>query len=335
LLMPEGKDTVPLLAVKRLVTHFHLAAGTVKAVDGVDLTVHPGEIVTVVGESGSGKTVTALSVMRLIERPGRIESGEIMLHGRDLLRLSARQMHEVRGRKIGMIFQNPYTALHPYFRIGLQMEETLVVRGGKSKEAAHREAAALLERVQVEEPERVMRSFAHEVSAGVCQRVMLALALSLQPELLIADEPTTNLDAISQREILELIKEMRDHLGMGILLITHDFGIVRHMANTVLVMYAGRPVEYGPASCVLSDPLHPYTRGLIRSARTLVERRERLDQIPGEVPDLMLLPIGCSFRPRCPLAGDDCTSAPPVVRSADGRVTLCWRAVRQSKMSLQ
>jgi oligopeptide/dipeptide ABC transporter ATP-binding protein len=333
--MPKSKATTPLLAVKGLVTHFHLGAGIVKAVDGVDLTVDPGEIVTVVGESGSGKTVTALSIMRLVERPGRIESGEVLLHGRDLLRLSLRQMHEVRGCKIGMVFQNPYTALHPHFRIGRQMEETLVVRGGRSKEAAHREAAALLERVQVEEPERVMSSFAHEVSAGVCQRVMLALALSLQPELLIADEPTTNLDAISQREILELIKEMRDRFGMGILLITHDFGVVHYMANTVLVMYAGRPVEYGPASSVLSDPLHPYTRGLIRSARTLVERRDRLDQIPGDVPDLMSLPVGCSFRPRCPLAWEDCTSDPPVARSADGRATRCWRAVCQPELSLR
>jgi oligopeptide/dipeptide ABC transporter ATP-binding protein len=333
--MREGLIAPVLLSIKGLVTRFHVTGGVVRAVDGVDLTIRAGEIVTVVGESGSGKTVTALSIMRLIEPPGRIEAGEILLDGRDLLRLSRRQMHQVRGRKIGMIFQNPYAALHPYFRIGRQMEETLVVLDRRSEAAAHREAVALLERVQVEAPEVVMQSFAHEVSAGVCQRVMLAIALSLKPQLLIADEPTTNLDSISQHEILELIREMRDQTGMAILLITHDFGVVRRMADTVLVMYAGRPAEYGSASVVLDDPRHPYTKGLIRSARTLSERRERLDQIPGEVPDLMMLPKGCSFRSRCSRAGEECSVVPPPQRFADGRSAWCWYANPRSEKITQ
>jgi peptide/nickel transport system ATP-binding protein len=312
-----------VLEVEDLATWFHLSGGIVKAVDGVSFTLARGEILTVVGESGSGKSVTALSIMRLIAEPGRIERGAIRLAGRDLLGLPARALQQVRGARIAMIFQNPYTALHPMLRIGRQMAETVRLRRPAERRPL-RVAAELLARIHVPDPDKVLASYPFEVSAGVCQRVMLALALAGEPELLIADEPTTNLDALAQAEILALIKEMRQATGMGVLLITHDFGVVSRMADRVLVMYAGRPAEAGPAAAVLRDPRHPYAKGLIGSVMDAAARPRRLTQIAGEVPDVMRLPPGCSFRPRCARAHPRCAEDPPIFDAAPGHRVRCW-----------
>ena len=317
--MPE-----PVLALSDLATWFHTRDGVVKAVDGVDLAIGREEIVTVVGESGSGKSVTALSVMRLIQEPGRIERGTIVFDGTDLLALGEAEMRSVRGTRIAMIFQNPYASLHPSFRIGDQMAEPLVLRGVARADAVRR-SAGMLERIGVDDPSRVMRGFAYEVSAGVCQRVMLAMALMSDPELLIADEPTTNLDAIAQVQILDLVRQMRDEIRMSVLLITHDFGVVSKMADRVVVMYAGRQVEAGGAEAVLGEPRHPYTVGLIESVPRPGHAVERLQQIAGEAPDVIRLPPGCSFRPRCPHAFETCGEAPPVVAVGAEHLARCWR----------
>ena len=315
-----------ILSVRDLATYFELSGGTVKAVDGVDIDIDAGEILTVVGESGSGKSVTALSIMRLIAEPGRIVRGEIILNGIDLLRLSPARMQATRGRSIAMVFQNPFASLHPMFRIGQQMDEVIRLTLDRDRDA-HATAVELLERIRVDNPEGVLSSFPFEVSAGVCQRVMLAMALVARPALLIADEPTTNLDALAQAEILALIKEMRNAHGMAVLLITHDFGVVSAMADRVLVMYAGRPVETAPVSVVLAHPVHPYAKGLIGSLMNARAKGRRLTQISGEVPDVMHLPPGCSFRPRCPEAFDRCIEDPPISVCAESHLARCWRAV--------
>lgn len=315
-----------ILSVRDLATYFELSGGTVKAVDGVDIDIDPGEILTVVGESGSGKSVTALSIMRLIAEPGRIMRGTITLNGIDLLRLSTGQMQAIRGRSIAMVFQNPFASLHPMFRIGQQMDEVIGVTLGRHRDA-RTTAVELLERIRVDDPESVLSSFPFEVSAGVCQRVMLAMALVARPALLIADEPTTNLDALAQAEILALIKEMRDAYGMAVLLITHDFGVVSEMADRVLVMYAGRPAETAPAAAILAQPRHPYAKGLVGSVMNARAKGKRLTQISGEVPDVMHLPPGCSFRPRCPEAFDKCIEDPPIIACAEAHRARCWRAM--------
>jgi ABC-type dipeptide/oligopeptide/nickel transport system ATPase component len=240
----------PALSVKGLVTHFYVAGGVVKAVDGVDLEVGRDEIVAIVGESGSGKSVTALSIMRLIAEPGRIVAGEVMHQGSDLLKLSQRQMQQVRGNSISMVFQNPHGSLHPMLRIGHQMVEAIRLRTTVTKADARRQAAAMLEHIGVEDATGVLERYPFEVSAGVSQRVMLAIALISRPALLIADEPTTNLDALAQIQFLRLVKQMRDELRMSVLLITHDFGVVSMLADRVVVMYAGKQMEAGDAGAV-------------------------------------------------------------------------------------
>ena len=317
--MPE-----PLLRISDLATYFHVSNGTVKAVDGVDLDVGREEIVVIVGESGSGKSVTALSILGLIREPGRIERGTIHFDGTNLLELNPEQIRSIRGARISMIFQNPYTSLHPYFRIGEQMTETLMLRGAGTRKSAAASAIEMLSRIRVQDPEQVLRSYPYEVSAGVCQRVMLAMALMSKPELLIADEPTTNLDAVAQVQILDLIREMRDEFRMSVLLITHDFGVVSKMANRVVVMYAGRQVESGSAEDVLERARHPYTEGLIRSVPVPGQTAGRLSQISGEVPDLFRLPRGCSFRPRCDHAMRSCVEMPPLVPVGEGQQARCW-----------
>ena len=317
--MPE-----PLLRISGLATYFHVSNGTVKAVDGVDLDVGREEIVTIVGESGSGKSVTALSILGLIREPGRIERGSILFDGTNLLELDPEQIRSIRGARISMIFQNPYTSLHPYFRIGEQMTETLMLRSANTRKGAAASAIEMLSRIRVESPEQVLKSYPYEVSAGVCQRVMLAMALMSKPELLIADEPTTNLDAVAQVQILDLIREMRDAFRMSVLLITHDFGVVSKMADRVVVMYAGRQVESGDAADVLERARHPYTEGLIRSVPVPGQTTGRLNQISGEVPDLFRLPPGCSFRPRCVHAMDSCTEMPPLVPVGTSQLARCW-----------
>jgi oligopeptide/dipeptide ABC transporter ATP-binding protein len=317
--MPE-----PVLQVRDLATHFHVSGGVVKAVDGLDLDVEREEIVTIVGESGSGKSVTGLSIMGLIRAPGRIVRGTIRFDDIDLRTLDERGLQAMRGSRLGMIFQNPFTSLHPYFRIGDQMIETIRLRGTHDRRAAVRRAVEVLERIGLDRPERALASYTFEVSAGVCQRVMLAMALLGEPDLLIADEPTTNLDAVAQVQILDLIKELRGALRMSVLLITHDFGVVSRMADRVVVMYAGRPAETGSAEEVLNDPRHPYSVGLINSVPVPGRKVDRLDQIPGEVPDVMRLPPGCSFRPRCPEAMSKCVEDPPSFAIAGRQRARCW-----------
>ena len=315
----------PILSVSGLVTHFFVPGGVVKAVDGVDLEIGGEEIVAIVGESGSGKSVTALSIMRLIAEPGRILAGSVRHGGRDLLTLSERAMRGVRGNSMSMVFQNPHSALHPMMKIGRQLAETVALRGAMSGERAWRESIALLERIGVEDGASVVERYPHEVSAGISQRVVLAMALASHPRLLIADEPTTNLDALAQKQFLDLVKRMRDEMRMSVLIITHDFGVVAMMADRVIVMYAGRQMEAGAAAALLRGPKHPYTAGLLNSVRVLGRGKvRRLEQIPGEVPDVMRLPPGCSFRPRCARAMDICREAPPEAGLDHGRSVRCW-----------
>ena len=315
----------PVMEISDLVTYFYVPGGVVKAVDGVNLEIREEEILTVVGESGSGKSVTALSIMRLIQEPGKIIRGQIRFGGVDLLTLSEREMDSIRGDRISMIFQNPYTSLHPHFKIADQTTEALRLRRHIGAAEARDVVVDMFERLGIEAPRAVLASYPFEVSAGVCQRVMLAMALTSNPKLLIADEPTTNLDAMTQIQILELIRKMRDELHMSVLLITHDFGVVSKMADRVVVMYAGRQVESGPAGAVLGDPQHPYAEGLINSVPAPGHTTGKLFQIPGEVPDVMRLPPGCSFRPRCGHAEEVCHREPPMIHTAEEHTVRCWR----------
>lgn len=314
----------PVLTISGLTTHFFVPGGVVKAVDGVDLAIEREQIVTVVGESGSGKSVTALSIMRLIQAPGRILHGEVWFGGKNLLTLSAREMQALRGDRIAMIFQNPYTSLHPHYRIGRQMIEPILLRSNINDNEARRRVIDMLARIGIDDGHTILRRYPFEVSAGICQRVMLAMALMSRPQLLIADEPTTNLDALAQVQILELIKRMRDEFHMSVLLITHDFGVVSMMADRVVVMYAGKQVETGGAETVLDAPRHPYSIGLIDSVPVPGERVDWLQQIPGDVPDVMRLAPGCSFRPRCPRAMQVCRRDPPLVAVDDAHLARCW-----------
>ena len=289
----------PLLEVKNLKTYFYTEDGVVRAVDGVNFDVYPGEVLGIVGESGCGKSVTSLSIMRLISKPGRIDAGEILLDGENLLNLSEEEMSKVRGNRISMIFQQPQTALNPVFKVGDQLAEVLNVHQDMGKEAGHRRAVALLKMVGVPDPERRAEAYPHELSGGMAQRVMIAMALACVPEVLIADEPTTALDVTIQAQILDLMRDMRREMGTSVILITHDLGVVAEMAERVAVMYAGEIVEQTDVNSLFDEPLHPYTQGLIGSIPILGEIKDKLDVIPGSVPNLVNLPPGCRFAPRC------------------------------------
>ena len=323
--MLEGTGEV-LLRIVDLATYFYVPEGVVKAADGVDLEVRKGEILAVVGESGSGKSVTALSAMRLIPKPpGRILRGQVLYRGEDLLEVSEREMQAVRGKRISMIFQNPHAALTPLIKTGSQLVETVVRHRDVRGEKALGLIFTLLRRLGIERPEPTLRSYPFEASMGTSQRVMLAMALLGQPELLIADEPTSMLDAIAQLEILQLIKDLKDEFGMAVWLITHDFGVVSLMADRVVVMYASQVVETGDAESLLGQPKHPYTVGLIESVPVPGARVERLAQIPGEIPDPKRLPPGCHFAPRCQSVMDVCRhKKPPDVRIERDRSVRCW-----------
>jgi oligopeptide/dipeptide ABC transporter ATP-binding protein len=271
----------------------------VRAVDGVNFEVYPGEVLGLVGESGCGKSVTSLSIMRLISKPGKIDEGEILLDGEDLLKLPEDEMIKVRGNRISMIFQQPQTALNPVFKVGDQLAEVLDVHQDLGKEAGWKRAVALLKMVGVPDPERRAEAYPHELSGGMAQRVMIAMALACVPELLIADEPTTALDVTIQAQILDLMRDLRREMGTSVILITHDLGVVAEMAERVAVMYAGEIVEQTDVNTLFDQPLHPYTQGLIGSIPILGEIKERLDVIPGSVPNLVNLPPGCRFAPRC------------------------------------
>ena len=289
----------PLLEVKGLKTYFYTEDGVVRAVDGVNFEVYPGEVLGLVGESGCGKSVTSLSIMRLISKPGKIDEGQILLDGEDLLKLPEDEMIKVRGNRISMIFQQPQTALNPVFKVGDQLAEVLDVHQDLGKEAGWKRAVALLKMVGVPDPERRAEAYPHELSGGMAQRVMIAMALACVPELLIADEPTTALDVTIQAQILDLMRDLRREMGTSVILITHDLGVVAEMAERVAVMYAGEIVEQTDVNTLFDQPLHPYTQGLIGSIPILGEIKERLDVIPGSVPNLVNLPPGCRFAPRC------------------------------------
>jgi len=292
-------NSKPLLEVKGLKTYFYTEDGVVRAVDGVNFEVYPGEVLGLVGESGCGKSVTSLSIMRLIAKPGRVDAGEILLDGENLLELPEDEMIKVRGNRISMIFQQPQTALNPVFRVGDQLSEVLSVHQDLGREAGRKRAVALLKMVGVPDPERRVDAYPHELSGGMAQRVMIAMALACVPELLIADEPTTALDVTIQAQILDLMRDLRRDMGTSVILITHDLGVVAEMAERVAVMYAGEIVEQADVNALFDEPLHPYTQGLIGSIPVLGEMKEKLDVIPGSVPNLVNLPPGCRFAPRC------------------------------------
>ena len=294
---PRGER--PLLEVRGLRTSFHTRDGIVRAVDGIDFTVDRGEIMGLVGESGCGKSVTSLSIMRLIASPGRIEAGEILFDGQDLLKLRNDQMRRMRGNQITMIFQQPTSSLNPVWDVGRQIGEVLELHRNMTRRAARDRSVELLRMVGIPDPERRLGAFPHELSGGMAQRVMIAMALACEPELLIADEPTTALDVTIQAQILDLIRNLRDETGTAVILITHDLGVVAETCDRVAVMYAGEIVEQTDVSRLFRQPRHPYTRGLIGSIPVLGDQREELAVIPGNVPNLIDLPKGCRFAPRC------------------------------------
>ena len=300
----------PLLSVERLTTGFDTGGAFVPAVIDVSFHVDPGETLCLVGESGSGKSVTALSIMRLVQRPGRIASGRLMFRGRDLMTFGEREMQRTRGAEIALIFQEPMTALNPVFTIGSQIEETLLVHGRATRRDARQKAIELLEAVSVPEPARRVREYPHQLSGGLRQRALIAMSLACEPALVIADEPTTALDVTIQAQILELLRDLQKRMGLALLLITHDLGVVAEMADRVAVMYAGRIVEQAPVRALFAEPKHPYTRGLMASIPGGAPGT-RLRAIQGTVPPLGALPPGCSFEPRCPDRFEPCPKAHP------------------------
>lgn len=319
-----------LLTVSDLKTHFFTDEGTVKAVDGVSYSVGAGEVLGIVGESGSGKSVSSLSTMRLIPSPpGKIVSGKIVFEGRsgtqDLVQLSEREMQHVRGNEIGMIFQDPMTSLNPYMRISRQLTEVLELHKRMKPAEARTVGIDMLKKVGIPDPTRRFDDYPHQLSGGMRQRIMIAMALLCEPRLLIADEPTTALDVTIQAQILDLLDERRRDSGVGVVLITHDLGVVAKMADRVAVMYAGRIVEQGPAESIFSAPAHPYTVGLARSIPKLDgDRNQRLTPIQGSPPSLTNLPSGCPFRPRCPNAKAACEESYPAQRELDaGHLVAC------------
>jgi len=323
----------PLLRVENLKTHFHTRDGIVRAVDGVSFEVNAGETLAIVGESGCGKSVTSMSILRLLPMPpARIAAGRIEFDGRNLLDLTEPQMRQVRGNAISMIFQEPMTSLNPVLTIGRQIAEALVLHRGMSQKEATARAIEMLRKVHIPEAERRITQYPHELSGGMRQRVMIAMALACGPRLLIADEPTTALDVTIQAQILELMRELHRETGAAIILITHDLGVVAEMAQRVVVMYAGRKVEEAPIEELFAAPRHPYTRGLLGSmphlGDSVNETGKRLVEIPGMVPSLRDPAPGCLFAPRCSNAGERCTrEVPPLELHAPGHWAACWHPV--------
>ena len=326
--------TQTILQIDDLQTHFFTAIGTVRAVDGVSYSLGSAETLGVVGESGCGKSVTALSILRLVANPpGRIVGGAINFEGRNLLELSETEMESIRGNAISMIFQEPMTSLNPLFTVGNQIAEAVALHQGLSKRASMDKAVEMLRRVYIPEPEKRAHAYPHQLSGGMRQRVMIAMALSCNPRVLIADEPTTALDVTIQAQILDLMRELQETFGTAIILITHDMGVVAENADRVVVMYAGRKVEEAPAEVLFDQPGHPYTKGLLGSiphldtAARVDTGRARLNEIKGMVPSLFNLPEGCSFAPRCGLASAHCQAETPVLEQhRPGHWIACWHA---------
>ena len=320
---PPGKDT--LLDVRDLQTYFHVMDGTVKAVDGVSFSIDGGKTLGIVGESGCGKSVTSLSIMRLLDiPPAEIMGGEIWLNGRDLLTLTEEEMRQIRGNEVGMIFQEPMTSLNPVLTVGNQIAEAVVQHTKLSKKEALNKAIESLRLVGINNPAGRVKQYPHELSGGMRQRVMIAMALSCDPALLIADEPTTALDVTIQAQILELIRKVQDETGAALMLITHDLGVVAEMVENVAVMYAGRIVEQGTVADVLVNPKHPYTEGLLNSIPSRGMKGGRLTVIKGSVPNPFNMPEGCNFAPRCPHRFEPCTVHDPLIEDADPPDVACW-----------
>ncbi|RLT44036.1 MAG: ABC transporter ATP-binding protein [Chloroflexi bacterium] len=320
----SNSHTRPLLEVKGLKTFFYTEDGVVKAVNGVDFAIRPGEVMGLVGESGSGKSVTSLSIMRLLGGSGKIVEGAVLFEGKDLTQLPESEMLALRGNKISMIFQQPTSCLNPVFRIGDQIAESIMVHQKMDQHEAMRQVIELLRKVGISDPERRVKAFPHEISGGQAQRVMIAMALSCLPKLLIADEPTTALDVTIQAQILDLMRKLRTDTDTAILLITHDMGVVAEMCDSVAVMYAGQIVEYTDVVTLFEKPLHPYTEGLLAAIPVLGVVQDALAVIPGTVPDLINLPPGCKFAPRCPYVKELCTvEVPELVQIEEGHSARC------------
>ena len=319
-----------LLDVKNLKTYFFTDEGVVRAVDGIDLHINHGETLGVVGESGCGKSVTALSIMRLIPQPpGKIIEGEILYNGTNLVDLPANQMRKIRGKEISMIFQEPMTSLNPVFTCGEQIAEALRLHEGLGRRAAMDKTVEMLKLVHIPNAERRVKEYPHQLSGGMRQRIMIAMALSCNPNLLIADEPTTALDVTIQAQILELLNELKSRLKMAVLLITHDMGVIAETAQRVVVMYAAKVAEEAPVADLFKEPLHPYTQGLLRSIPRIdlaATERRRLETIPGTVPTLRgEIAPGCRFAPRCPFVKSVCTEKDPVIKEVKpGHKVACW-----------
>jgi oligopeptide/dipeptide ABC transporter ATP-binding protein len=319
-------SSAPLLEVRDLRTQFPTRDGLVEAVDGVSFRLERGETLGIVGESGAGKSVAVLSVMRLLQPPGRIIAGQVLYRGRDLTQLSEPEMQEIRGQEIAMIFQDPMTSLNPVYRVGWQVGEPVRLHRGLDMRRSLREAVGMLRKVGIPEPQRRVRAYPHEMSGGMRQRATIAMALTTAPSVLIADEPTTALDVTIQAQILELLKQVNAEFGTATILITHNLGVVAGTCERVMVMYAGRVVEEGPTDEVFARPRHPYTWSLLRSLpRVDSDEREPLHPIEGMPPDLTARPSGCAFHPRCPFVVDRCVSDVPVLEAAgNGQLAACW-----------
>ena len=323
---PNVTAAAPLLEVRNLRTYFHTDAGDAKAVDGVSFSISSGKTLAVVGESGCGKTVTALSILQLIPQPpGEFVSGEIRLFGRDLLSLAPHELREIRGGQVAMIFQEPGTSLNPVFTVGSQIGEAIALHRKLPRAQIRDEVLRSLKAVHVSDPERRLDQYPHEMSGGMKQRVMIAMALSCNPHLLIADEPTTAVDVTIQARILELLQSIQAERGMAILLITHDLGVVAELADDVVAMYAGKIIEKGPVQEIFDHPRHPYTLGLFASLPRIDEKKSRLEAIEGSVPPATRFPEGCRFRERCRWAASECTAEPPLVPINGEHLVACWK----------
>ena len=319
----------PMLQVKNLCTSFNVDAGEVRAVNGISFNLDKGKVLGIVGESGSGKSVTAYSIMRILVEPGKIVGGEILFNGEDIVKYSKKQMREFRGKRVSIIFQDPMTSLNPTFTIGNQLREAILLHTDRNRAEANARALEMLQLVGVNEPEKRLKQYPHELSGGMRQRVMIAMALACEPDILIADEPTTALDVTIQAQILEL-KDLQKKMGMAIIMITHDLGVIADMCDEIIVMYAGRVCERGTVDEIFYNPRHEYTKGLLRSIPTLNGGHDKLIPIAGSPVDLTNLPAGCAFASRCDHCMKIClTDQPEEVRVNDSHIASCWMNVKQ------
>ena len=320
----------PMLQVKNLCTSFNVDAGEVRAVNGISFNLDKGKVLGIVGESGCGKSVTAYSIMRILVEPGKIVGGEILFNGEDIVKYSKKQMREFRGKRVSIIFQDPMTSLNPTFTIGNQLREAILLHTDRNRAEANARALEMLQLVGVNEPEKRLKQYPHELSGGMRQRVMIAMALACEPDILIADEPTTALDVTIQAQILELMKDLQKKMGMAIIMITHDLGVIADMCDEIIVMYAGRVCERGTVDEIFYNPRHEYTKGLLRSIPTLNGGHDKLIPIAGSPVDLTNLPKGCAFASRCDHCMKIClTDQPEEVRVNDSHIASCWMNVKQ------